>query len=150
MVADPMGDILDLETRGPRCLLGPGNLATRGFALPAAIGAQMALAQEQVWVLAGNDGFQATLQELATVVQEDLAIRIVVVNGGHTAAESSATAPSTRKGFPDNGLMGPDLVRLARAYGIPGLQARNRQEAESALARAHASSGPILIDLQID
>ncbi len=150
LVADPMGDIPALETRGPRSLLGLGSLATKGFALPAAIGAQMALPHEQVWALAGNDGFQATLQELATVVQESIAIRIAVVNRGHTAAEATATTPSTREAFPGNGLVGPDFVRLAEAYGIPGLLARNRREAESVIARAYASSGPVLIDLQIE
>jgi len=148
MVADPVGDMPDPEAGGPGSLLGPGILATKGFALPAAIGVQTALPHEQVWVLAGNDGFQATVQELATVVQENLPIRIAIVNRGRTAAEYSATTPATKKAPPGDRLLGPHFVRLAEAYGIPGLQARNKQEAGSAIAHAHASAGPILIDFR--
>jgi acetolactate synthase-1/2/3 large subunit len=125
-------------------------MATQGFALAAAIGVQTALPDDEVWVLVQDDDLQATVQELATVRQEQLPIRVAVLNRGYSAASDKVCghpfARITKHGW---GKLGPDWVRLAGAYGIPGLAARSKQEARSAISRAHASPGAFLIDLQL-
>lgn len=133
----------------PRYLIQPGPMGTKGFALAAAIGAQTALPSEEVWVLAQDDGLQATVQELATVRQEKLPVRIAVLNWGHSAAGGRERHPLARKACFGWGQLGPEWVRLAGAYGIPGLTARDKREARSAIARAHASPEAFFIDYQL-
>jgi acetolactate synthase-1/2/3 large subunit len=140
-VADRIASELRAGQSGPRAHFEPGPLSPRGFALPAAIGVQTALPHEQVWALADDIGMQATIQELATLVQEDLPIRIAVVSVSGAVAASAGQASFA------NGaqVLGPDFVRLAAAYSMTGLRARDLSEAESAIARASASDGPVLI-----
>src|SRR5205814_10446397 len=66
----------------PRSLITSGGLGTMGFALPAAIGAKMARPDAEVWVVVGDGGFQMTMCELATIVQENLKINIAIINNG--------------------------------------------------------------------
>ena len=66
----------------PRSLITSGGLGTMGFALPAAIGAKIACPEKDVWVIAGDGGFQMTAAELSTIVQEKLAINIAIINNG--------------------------------------------------------------------
>ena len=66
----------------PRSLITSGGLGTMGFALPAAIGAKAACPEKDVWVIAGDGGFQMTAAELSTIVQEGYAINIAVINNG--------------------------------------------------------------------
>jgi thiamine pyrophosphate-dependent acetolactate synthase large subunit-like protein len=146
LVWDPISDMPDLGGHVPRALLSPGSMQTKGFALPAAIGAQIALPGEPVWVVAGDDGIQVTIQELATVVQEGLSLRIVVINQGRTAAR---LATSTGVSTSDEPLLGPEFCRLAEAYGIPGWTVANWSRARSAIAQASACSGPVLVDFQL-
>src|SRR6202030_437590 len=66
----------------PRSLITSGGLGTMGFALPAAIGAKFARPDSEVWVVAGDGGFQMTMAELATIVQEKLNVKIAIINNG--------------------------------------------------------------------
>ena len=66
----------------PRSLITSGGLGTMGFALPAAIGAKVARPEAEVWVVVGDGGFQMTMCELATIVQENLKINIAIINNG--------------------------------------------------------------------
>ncbi len=68
----------------PRSLLTSGGAGTMGYALPAAIGAQMGVPEEEVWVVAGDGGFQMTMSELSTIMQEGLPTKIAIINNGHT------------------------------------------------------------------
>ena len=67
----------------PRSLITSGGLGTMGFALPAAIGAKFARPDAEVWVIAGDGGFQMTMSELATIVQEKLNVKIAIINNGY-------------------------------------------------------------------
>jgi len=66
----------------PRTLITSGGLGTMGFALPAAIGAKFAKPDSEVWVVVGDGGFQMTMSELATIVQEKINIKIAIINNG--------------------------------------------------------------------
>jgi thiamine pyrophosphate-dependent acetolactate synthase large subunit-like protein len=146
LVCDPVGGTPDLSSYEPRTLLSPGPMQTKGFALPAAIGAQIASSHEQVWVLVGDDGMQVTVQELATVFQEGLPLRIAVINQGRTAAWLSTSAGEATPGDP---LLGPNFACLAEAYGIPGWTVTDRSRAGSVISRASTCSGPVLVDFQL-
>jgi len=132
-----------------RALLSSGGLGTMGFALPAAIGAQMGLPDEQVWVPVGDGGFQMNIQELATVVQEKLPLKIAVLNNGYLGMVRQWQQLFFEGRYSGTPLPGPDFARVAEAYGIPGLTVREKGEVEPAIARAMAAEGPFLIDFRV-
>jgi acetolactate synthase-1/2/3 large subunit len=132
-----------------RGLLSSGGLGTMGFALPAAIGAQMGLPDEQVWVTAGDGGFQMNIQELATVVQEKLPIKIAILNNGYLGMVRQWQQLFFEGRYSGTPLLGPDFAQVAQAYGIPGLTVREKSETIPAIAQAMATDGPMLIDFRI-
>jgi acetolactate synthase-1/2/3 large subunit len=133
-----------------RGLLSSGGLGTMGFALPAAIGAQMGLPDEQVWVTAGDGGFQMNIQELATIVQEKLPIKIAILNNGYLGMVRQWQQMFFEGRYSGTPLLGPDFARVAEAYGIPGLTVREKSEVVSAVKQATVSDGPFLIDFRIE
>jgi len=132
-----------------RGLISSGGLGTMGFALPAAIGAQMALPQEQVWVTVGDGGFQMNIQELATVVQEKLPLKIAVLNNGYLGMVRQWQQLFFEGRYSGTPLLGPNFAQVAEAYGIPGLTVRARDEVVAALSQAIEAEGPVLIDFQV-
>ena len=132
-----------------RGLLSSGGLGTMGFALPAAIGAQMGLRDEQVWVTVGDGGFQMNIQELATVVQEKLPIKIAILNNGYLGMVRQWQQMFFEGRYSGTPLLGPDFAQVAQAYGIPGLTVREKSETIPAIAQAMATEGPVLIDFRI-
>jgi acetolactate synthase-1/2/3 large subunit len=140
-----------------RALISSGGLGTMGFALPAAIGAQMGLRQaqagrlpdQQVWVTVGDGGFQMNIQELATVVQEKLPLKIAVLNNGYLGMVRQWQQLFFEGRYSGTPLLGPDFARVAEAYGIPGRTVREKAEVEPAIAQAVAAEGPFLIDFRI-
>jgi acetolactate synthase-1/2/3 large subunit len=132
-----------------RGLLSSGGQGTMGFALPAAIGAQMGLPDEQVWVVAGDGGFQMNIQELATVVQEELPIKIVILNNGYLGMVRQWQQLFFEGRYSGTPLLGPDFAQVAQAYGIAGLTVREKSEVVPAIDQAIATDGPMLIDFRI-
>ena len=130
-------------------LLTPGKLGTKGFALPAAIGAQIALPDAQVWVIASDDSFQVNIQELATLTQERLPVRIAVLNRATANRGGRQSEPVIMNRFPPNPV-GPNLLDLAEAYGIEGLQVREKGKVAAAVTQAMTANGPVLIDMQLE
>jgi acetolactate synthase-1/2/3 large subunit len=133
-----------------RALLSSGGLGTMGFALPAAIGAQMGCPDEQVWVTVGDGGFQMNIQELATVVQEKLPLKIAVLNNGYLGMVRQWQQLFFEGRYSGTPLLGPDFAKVAEAYGIPGLTVREKAGVAPAFAQAVASDGPMLIDFIVE
>jgi acetolactate synthase-1/2/3 large subunit len=132
-----------------RALLTSGGLGTMGFALPAAIGAQIGLPGELVWVTAGDGGFQMNSQELATVVQEKLPLKIAILNNGYLGMVRQWQQLFFEGRYSGTPLLGPDFAKLAEAYGIAGITVREKAAVESAIARAMDTDGPVLVDFRI-
>ncbi len=120
-----------------------------GFALPAAIGAQIAQPGVQVWATVGDGGFQMNIQELATVVQERLPIKIAILNNGCLGMIRQWQEMFFAQRYSGSILSGPDFVRVAEAYGILGLRVTAPEEARSAIDQAMAHDGAVLIDFRI-
>ena len=91
-----------------------------GFALPAAIGAKIACPDKEVWVVAGDGGFQMTAAELATIVQEKLKINIAIINNGYLGMVRQWQEFFYEKNYESTPLVSPDFVKLADAHGIAG------------------------------
>jgi acetolactate synthase-1/2/3 large subunit len=134
----------------PRTLITSGGLGTMGYALPAAIGAKFACPEKEVWVVAGDGGFQMTAAELATIVQEKIKINIAIINNGYLGMVRQWQEFFYERNYEATPLVSPDFVKLADAHGIPGRAVRKRSEVEAAVAEARASSGAFLLNFMVE
>jgi acetolactate synthase-1/2/3 large subunit len=133
----------------PRTLITSGGLGTMGFALPAAIGAKLARPEAEVWVIAGDGGFQMTQCELATLQQEQLDIKIAVINNGYLGMVRQWQEFFHDKRYAATPMLSPDFVRLAQAYGIEGHRVDARGDVVSTVERARASGRAALIEFKV-
>ena len=101
-----------------------------------------------MWVIARSESFQMNIQELATIGQERLPIKIAVLNGGYSDATRQRQPLSLGGRGGSAGVPGPDLAKVADAYGILGLTVRNRDDVAEAVAQAMTSRGPALVDIR--
>jgi acetolactate synthase-1/2/3 large subunit len=134
----------------PRSLITSGGLGTMGFALPAAIGAKAACPEKDVWVIAGDGGFQMTAAELSTIVQEDLAINIAVINNGFLGMVRQWQETFYDKNYSASPILSPDFVLLAAAHGIAGANVSKRADVTPTATRARTSGQPYLINFQVE
>jgi len=134
----------------PRTLITSGGLGTMGYALPAAIGAKFACPEKEVWVVAGDGGFQMTAAELATIVQEKIKINIAIINNGYLGMVRQWQEFFYERNYEATPLVSPDFVKLADAHGIPGRAVRKRSEVEAAVEEARASSGAFLLNFLVE
>ncbi|MEO6805568.1 MAG: biosynthetic-type acetolactate synthase large subunit [Edaphobacter sp.] len=134
----------------PRSLITSGGLGTMGFALPAAIGAKVACPEKDVWVIAGDGGFQMTAAELSTIVQENLAINIAVINNGFLGMVRQWQEAFYDKNYAASPILSPDFVKLAAAHGIDGATVNKRQSVTPTVTKARTSGKPFLINFQVE
>ena len=134
----------------PRSLITSGGLGTMGFALPAAIGAKFARPDAEVWVVAGDGGFQMTMAELATIVQEKIKINIAIINNGYLGMVRQWQEFFYDKQYTATPLVNPDFVKLAAAFGIRGISVRERGQVTAAVDAARQDPGPVLIDFHVE
>ena len=134
----------------PRTLITSGGLGTMGFALPAAIGAKFACPEKEVWVIAGDGGFQMTAAELATIVQEKIKINIAIINNGYLGMVRQWQEFFYERNYEATPLVSPDFVKLADAHGIPGRAVRTRGEVEAAVAEARSAPGAFLLNFMVE
>lgn len=135
---------------GPRSLITSGGLGTMGFALPAAIGAKVACPDREVWVVAGDGGFQMTSPELATIAQEKLKVNIAVINNGYLGMVRQWQEFFYEKNYQSTPLVSPDFVKLADAHGIPGAHVRKRSEVIPTVHAAREHTGAFLVDFHVE
>jgi acetolactate synthase-1/2/3 large subunit len=134
----------------PRSLITSGGLGTMGFALPAAVGAKFARPEAEVWVVAGDGGFQMTMAELATIVQEKLNLKIAIINNGYLGMVRQWQEFFYEGRYASTPLLSPDYAKLADAYGMPGLTVSQRAQVVPALETARYHAGPVLIDFRVE
>ena len=133
----------------PRTLITSGGLGTMGFALPAAIGAKFARPDAEVWVVAGDGGFQMTQAELATLQQEQLDVKIAVINNGYLGMVRQWQEFFYDKRYAATPMLSPDFVKLAEAYGIAGHRVTKRPEVKDVVSAVRKSGKPALIDFRV-
>jgi acetolactate synthase-1/2/3 large subunit len=128
-----------------------GGLGTMGYAMPAAIGAQCARPDKEVWAIAGDGCFQMTLQELAVLSAENLPVKVAVVNNGYLGMVRQWQELFWAGNYQhvDLAAGSPDYVKLADAYGIPAWRVSSPAELEQTMRAASAHPGPALIEFQV-
>ena len=134
----------------PRSLITSGGLGTMGFGLPAAIGAKFACPEKDVWVIAGDGGFQMTAAELSTIQQEHIAINIAVINNGFLGMVRQWQEIFYDKNYACTPILSPDFVLLAAAHGIAGATVRERKAVIPTVTQARTSGKPFLINFQVE
>jgi acetolactate synthase I/II/III large subunit len=134
----------------PRSLITSGGLGTMGFALPAAIGAKFARPDADVWVVVGDGGFQMTMCELATIVQEKIKINIAIVNNGYLGMVRQWQEFFYEKRYVATPLVAPDFAALANAFGIRGERISSRADVAPTIRSARESKEPVLIDFRVE
>ena len=133
----------------PHTLVTSGGLGTMGFGLPAAIGAQVAQPDKEVWAIVGDGGFQMTLQELATVIQEDLPVRVAICNNNYLGMVRQWQELFYDRRYESTHLLNPDFVQLAEAYGVRAWRVSDPEDCRPAIEEARAHPGPALIEFQV-
>jgi len=134
----------------PRSLITSGGLGTMGFALPAAIGAKVARPSSEVWVVVGDGGFQMTMSELATIVQENLKVNIAIINNGFLGMVRQWQEFFYERNYQATPLLNPDFVKLGEAYGIRSIAVTQRSEVVPAVQAARRHDGPLLMNFKVE
>jgi acetolactate synthase-1/2/3 large subunit len=134
----------------PRTLITSGGLGTMGFALPAAIGAKFAKPDSEVWVVVGDGGFQMTMCELATIVQEKINIKIAIINNGFLGMVRQWQEFFYDKRYVATPLVAPDFAALANAFGIRGERITARADVLPTIRSARESKETVLIDFRVE
>ena len=134
----------------PRTLITSGGLGTMGFALPAAIGAKFACPDKEVWVIAGDGGFQMTSPELSTIAQEGIKINIAIINNGYLGMVRQWQEFFYERNYQSTPLISPDFVKLAAAHGIEGRAVRSRAEVAEAVGEARSAPGAFLLNFMVE
>jgi acetolactate synthase-1/2/3 large subunit len=135
--------------RRPNSYITSGGLGTMGFALPAAIGAKMGAPQREVIAVIGDGGFQMTLQELGTIMQEALPVKIVILNNGYLGMVRQWQELFFDRRYSFVQMDSPDFVALAGAYGIEGEKVTERAALNASLERLLAADRPRLLEVAV-
>jgi len=134
----------------PGSFITSGGLGTMGFEVPAAIGVQFARPKNLVWSIAGDGGFQMTVQELATIVEHELPIKFAIINNNHLGMVRQWQHMYYKDNLQAVRLFQPDYVKLAEAYGIAGMRVSDKLEVAPAIEKAIRHPGPVIIDFEVE
>ena len=131
-------------------LISSGGLGTMGFGLPAALGVKIGCPDTTVWLIDGDGSFQMNIQELATIVQEQVAVKMAIINNGYLGMVRQWQELFYEKRYVATPLSCPDFIKIAEGYCIPGLRVQHKEEVVPAIEQAMAEPGPFLIDFMVE
>ena len=134
----------------PNTFISSGGLGTMGFGLPASIGAKVGCPDSTVWCIDGDGSFQMTIQELATIAQEKVGVKIAILRNAYLGMVRQWQEMFYGKRYVATPLSSPDFVKIAEAYGLPALRVKRRQEVAPAIQKAMAEPGAFLIDFIVE
>lgn len=134
----------------PNSVITSGGLGTMGFCLPAAIGAKIAEPGRDVFAFMGDGGFQMTMQELGTMLEYRVGVKMIILNNNFLGNVRQWQAMFYNNRFSATPMVNPDFVTVASAYGIPAEQVSSRAELDAAIGRMLSHDGAYLLDVNID
>ncbi len=135
--------------RRPNSHLSSGGLGTMGYGVPAAMGAALGRPDHETWAVVGDGGFQMTVQELATLVQDDIPVKIALMDNKKLGMIRQWQEIIYAGNYHSASLLGPDYAKLADAYGIPSFKASKPEDVDGAIRAAQAVDGPALVWFEI-
>ncbi len=136
---------------GPRRWISSAGLGTMGFGVPAAMGAQVALPEDQVICISGDASFQMNLQELGTLVQYGINVKTVILNNGWQGMVRQWQETFYGERYSSSNMQSgmPDIELLAQAYGMKGISVRDYSQLESAITQMLAHNGPVVMEVHV-
>jgi acetolactate synthase-1/2/3 large subunit len=134
----------------PRRLMTSGGLGVMGYGLPAAMGVQMAKPDACVIDIAGDGSIQMNIQELITVVDNDLPVKIAILNNSYLGMVRQWQQLFYGKRYSATPMTAPDFVKLAEAYGAVGLRATKPEEVEPVIREALKTRRPVIMDFKVE
>src|SRR5690606_35908473 len=135
----------------PHTLITSGGLGTMGFGFPAAIGAAMGLKSNNVWAIVGDGGFQMTMAELATAVQERVPVKLAIINNGYLGMVRQWQEFFYEERYNATPMITPDFIKLADAYGIPARRVTRREDVIPTVEWAKTvNDGPVMIEFVVE
>ena len=134
----------------PHQLITSGGLGTMGFEVPAAMGAAVACPDRAVWTICGDGGFQMTFQEIATMVDEHLPVKMAIMNNGFLGMVRQWQELFYGNNYVAVAMSQPDFLKLADAYGIHGIRVTDTSQVDEALRDAAAYPGPVILDFRVE
>ncbi len=136
---------------GPgRQFIASGGLGTMGFCLPAAVGAALGAPDAEIYAVCGDGGFQMTVQELGTIMQYQLPVKMLVLNNSYLGMVRQWQELFWDERYSSTRMQNPDFVRLASAYGITGRSVSRREELSEAVGEMIAHKGPYLLEVKVE
>ncbi len=137
--------------KDPNSLITSGGLGAMGFEVPAAMGAKVGAPDKVVWSIAGDGGFQMTLCDLATCVENNIDVKFAIMNNGYLGMvrqwqDFFYDKVYTATSYSHN----PDFVKLAEAYGVPGIRVTDKSQVESSIRQAMMEPGPVVVDFLVE
>jgi acetolactate synthase-1/2/3 large subunit len=134
----------------PDMWLTSGGLGTMGFGLPAGIGAKIARPGDEVWIIAGDGGFQMTMSELTTAAQEKVKVNVAIINNGYLGMVRQWQEFFYEKRYSATPMLSPDFVKIAEACGATGLRVTRRPDVIPAVRKAQDTEGTVVIDFRVE
>jgi acetolactate synthase-1/2/3 large subunit len=134
----------------PNSWVTSGGLGTMGFGLPASIGAKIARPERTVVLFVGDGGFQMTIQELGTIAQSGVDVKIIVMNNRFLGMVRQWQDMFFEKRYSFTEISSPDFIRVAEAYGIKGCRASSREEMAVAIDEQMSHKGPFLVEVMVE
>ena len=133
-----------------RSLITSGGLGTMGFGLPAAIGAKVGVPHRTVCLFCGDGGIQMTIQELGTIMQENIGVKIIVLNNNFLGMVRQWQQLFFNERYSFTPMKNPDFVAIAAAYGISGAEVKQREELDNAISEMLADDKPYLLVVNVE
>ena len=134
----------------PNTLITSGGLGSMGYEVPGALGAKMGRPDKTVWSIAGDGGFQMTMCDLATAVENNIDVKFAIFNNGTLGMVHQWQDLFYQKDYFATVYSGnPDFVKLAEAYGIPGIRVTEKDQVAGAIQQAMETPGPAVIDFVV-
>ncbi len=127
-----------------------GGLGTMGFSLPAAMGVKMGFPEATVWVVAGDGGIQMNIQELATLQQYGVTVKVAIMNNGYLGMVRQWQQFFHSRNYSETPITGPNYTMLAAAYGLTGMRITKRADVAAAVHQAMETEGTVIIDFVIE
>lgn len=136
--------------RKPNHIVTSGGLGTMGFALPASMGAQTGQKDEKVIAIAGDGGFQMTIQELGTISQYNIPVKIVVLNNNFLGMVRQWQQLFFEKRYSFTEMTNPNFVKIVEGYGIPSNKVSERADLQDALQTMYDHDGPYFLEVSVE
>lgn len=134
----------------PRSIVTSGGLGTMGFGIPAAMGAKMGVPNRTVCLFCGDGGFQMTMQELGTIMQEQIGVKMIILNNHYLGMVRQWQELFFDERYSFTEMKNPDFVTIAKAYGIAGQEVNQREELDTAIADMMKDDKPYLLVVNVE